>query len=121
MCPNFLTAYRTCTFNCDPRAVAAANRGGCPVGLTCVMPAAMDQVDCACGGSTRTKREGETCTSASDCLPGLICNQMAGTKTCRPICRCDANAAGITQVSPVGHPPPLAAATARGSQLNVQV
>jgi hypothetical protein len=94
MCPAFLTAYHTCTFNCDPRAVAAANGGGCPVGLTCLMPAAMDQVDCSCAGSTRTKREGETCAAASDCMPGLICNQMSGTRTCRPICRCDANASG---------------------------
>ena len=30
MCPTFLTAYHTCTFNCDPRAAAAATRGGCP-------------------------------------------------------------------------------------------
>jgi len=94
MCPAFLTAYHTCTFNCDPRAMAAASGGGCPAGLTCLMPAAMDQVDCGCAGTTRTKREGEACTSAADCLPGLICNQMTGTKICRPICRCDANAAG---------------------------
>ena len=58
------------------------------------MPAAMDQVDCACPEATRTKLEGEACTQAADCAPGLICNQMSGTKTCRAICRCDANAAG---------------------------
>jgi hypothetical protein len=38
MCPDFLTAYHTCTFNCDPRAMAAAAGGGCPNGLACVMP-----------------------------------------------------------------------------------
>jgi hypothetical protein len=94
MCPSFLTAYHTCTFNCDPRAAAAANGGGCPASLACVMPGSMDQVDCACPESTRTKVEGQPCNTAADCAPGLICNQMAGTKTCRAICRCDANTAG---------------------------
>jgi hypothetical protein len=94
MCPAFLTAYHTCTFNCDPRATAAAGRGGCPAGLACVMPAAMDEVDCGCPEATRIRLEGEGCTQAADCAPGLLCNQMSGTKTCRPICRCDANAAG---------------------------
>ena len=33
MCPGVLTAYHTCTFNCDPRAIARpAPRGGCPTG-----------------------------------------------------------------------------------------
>lgn len=94
MCPAFLTAYHTCTFNCDPRAAAAANRGGCPMGLACVMPGAMDEVDCACPEATRTKTEGEVCNTGADCATGLICNQMAGTKTCRAICRCDANNTG---------------------------
>jgi hypothetical protein len=94
MCPTFLTAYHTCTFNCDPRAAAASTQGGCPAGLICVMPASMDQVDCACPEATRTMKEGQACTQAADCAPGLICNQMSGTKTCRPICRCDANTAG---------------------------
>ena len=93
MCPAFLTAYHTCTFNCDPRAAAAGTRGGCPAGLACVMPGAMDEVDCACPEATRTKLEGEACTQAADCAAGLVCNQMSGTKTCRAICRCDANAA----------------------------
>ena len=30
MCPTFLTAYHTCTFNCDPRAAAAAERRRLP-------------------------------------------------------------------------------------------
>jgi hypothetical protein len=96
----FLTAYHTCTFNCDPRAAAAATRGGCPTGLACVMPAAMDKVDCACPEATRTKLEGEGCAAAADCAPGLICNQMTGAKTCRPICRCNANAAGVCTATP---------------------
>jgi hypothetical protein len=94
MCPAFLTAYHTCTFNCDPRATAAAAKGGCPGGLACVMPGDHDEVDCACPEPTRTKAEGATCTSAADCMPGLICNRMNGSLTCRPICRCDANASG---------------------------
>jgi hypothetical protein len=94
MCPAFLTAYHTCTFSCDPRAAAAASRGGCPTGLACVMPADMDQVDCGCLEASRTKREGEACASAADCAAGFICNRMSGNLTCRPICRCDANAAG---------------------------
>jgi len=94
MCPSFLTAYNTCTFNCDPRAAAAATRGGCPGALACVMPGSMDQVDCACPEATRTKRENEACTGAADCAPGLLCNMMGTTRVCRPICRCDANAAG---------------------------
>jgi hypothetical protein len=94
MCPTFLTAYHTCTFNCDPRATAAASRGGCPGGLTCLMPGDHDEVDCACAELTRTKTEGATCTTAADCAPGLICNRMNGSMTCRSICRCDANASG---------------------------
>ncbi|HMF44566.1 MAG TPA: hypothetical protein VKQ32_28020 [Polyangia bacterium] len=92
MCPTFLTAYHTCTFNCDPRATAAATKGGCPGGLACVMPGDHDQVDCACPQATRIKTEGMTCTSAADCAPGLICNRMNNVLTCRAICRCDANA-----------------------------
>ena len=91
MCPTVLTSYHTCTFNCDPRAAAAANGGGCPTGLVCVMPASMDQVDCACREPTRTKTEGQACTQATDCAPGLICNRNGTTQTCRPICRCNAN------------------------------
>jgi hypothetical protein len=94
MCPSVLTAYHTCTFNCDPRASAAAARGGCPAGLACVMPGAMDQVDCACAGPTRNKHDGEACASAADCAPGFICNRMGTTQVCRAICRCDASASG---------------------------
>jgi hypothetical protein len=94
-CPSFLTAHHTCTFNCDPRFAMAASRGGCPTGLACVMPAAMDQVDCACPAATRTKGEGDACASAAECAPGLICNQMSGSLTCRPICRCNANGSGV--------------------------
>jgi hypothetical protein len=88
--PTRVTAYHTCTFNCDPTAAAAATRGGCPGSLVCMMPASMDEVDCACPETTRVKTEGQTCAQAADCAPGLICNSMNGTKVCRPICRCNA-------------------------------
>jgi len=94
MCETFLTAYHTCSFNCDPRATAASTRGGCPTRLACATIGLHDQVDCICPESTRTKTEGMTCTGAADCAPGLICNRMNNNLTCRPICRCDANAAG---------------------------
>jgi hypothetical protein len=94
MCPTFLTAYHTCTFNCDPRAAAASTRGGCPGALVCVMPGSMDQVDCACPEATRTKLENQACTTSADCAPGLLCNLMGTTRVCRPICRCNANSAG---------------------------
>jgi len=88
-CNGMLTTYHTCTFNCDPTAAAASRHGGCPAALVCVMPASMDAVDCACAETTRTKTEGQTCASGAECAPGLICNQMGTSKTCRPICRCD--------------------------------
>ena len=91
-----VTAYHTCTFNCDPRAAAAATRGGCPSGLACVMEGSMDAVDCACAGSTATKPEGAICASTVDCAPGLLCNEMAGTKTCRAVCRCDSSGGACT-------------------------
>jgi hypothetical protein len=94
MCPTFLTAYHTCTFNCDPRAAGAATRGGCPMEMACVMPGSMDEVDCACATTRGTKTEGMACTSAADCAPGFICNRMSGNMNCRAICRCDANASG---------------------------
>lgn len=89
-CGATVTSYHTCTFNCDPTAAAASTHGGCPGALVCVMPASMDAVDCACPEVTRTKTENQTCTGAADCVPGLICDQMNGAKTCRPICRCNA-------------------------------
>jgi hypothetical protein len=95
-CGAIRTSYHTCTFNCDPTAAAAATRGGCPDTLACVMPASMDAVDCACPEATRTKTEGQACTGAADCKPGLICNQMNGTKVCRSICRCQAAGGACT-------------------------
>jgi hypothetical protein len=96
VCGTADTAYHTCTFNCDPTAAAAGptSRGGCPGSLACLMPASMDEVDCACPEPTRTKVNGETCTGAADCAPGFICNLMNSTRVCRAICRCNKNASG---------------------------
>jgi hypothetical protein len=91
------TAYHTCTFNCDPTATAAVSgsRGGCPGSLSCLMPAGMDQVDCACPEPTRTKVNGEACTGPADCAPGFLCNATTSGRVCRAICRCNKDASGL--------------------------
>ena len=94
VCGTTDTAYHTCTFNCDPTASAAVSRGGCPGALAWLMPASMDEVDCACPEPTRTKTNGEACAGAADCAPGFICNLMNGTRACRAICRCNKNSVG---------------------------
>jgi len=84
-----MTRGHTCSFDCDPRAAASSTRGGCPPSLACLIVGAFDQVDCSCAEASRTGQEGVPCTTGSDCAPGLICNMRAGSRTCRPICRCD--------------------------------
>jgi len=76
------TAYRTCTFACDPRGAATI---GCPAGLHCFVVDTMDQVDCACTVATQTGTEGQTCTRGSDCAPGLICDRS--TTKCQKVCK----------------------------------
>src|SRR5581483_7122405 len=76
------TAYRTCTFGCDPRGAAAT---GCPTGLHCFVVDVMDQVDCACTAATQIKTEGQPCTSGSDCAPGLLCDRS--TAKCQRVCK----------------------------------
>jgi len=89
-CSGAPTAYHTCTFACDPRfAAASSGATGCPSGLACLVVGTADQVDCACAEATRTKREGDACTLAADCEPGLVCDFIGGSGTCRPLCRCD--------------------------------
>src|SRR5206468_11589412 len=96
-CNGTPTAYHTCTFSCDPRrAAVSGGTAGCPTGLSCLVVGAMDQVDCACPEATRTKTEGQTCATAAECAPGLICNFMGGTQTCRAVCRCDAQGLSCT-------------------------
>jgi hypothetical protein len=85
-CSGVTTAYKTCAFSCDPTAAAATGGAtGCPAGLACVIPASMDQVDCACAESTRTGKENASCSTTAQCAPGFLCEQ-----TCRAVCRCDA-------------------------------
>jgi hypothetical protein len=97
-CGGVLTAYHTCTFGCDPRlSAASAGTTGCPAGLACLVIGKGDQVDCACAESTRTKTEGQSCTRAVDCVPGLVCDIMTGgAGTCRPICHCKAQGTTCT-------------------------
>jgi hypothetical protein len=95
VCSTGDTAYHTCTFNCDPTATAAASRGGCPGALACLMPASMDEVDCACPEPSRTKVNGETCTSAADCAPGFVCSGTTAARVCRAVCRCNKDASGL--------------------------
>ena len=119
MCPNFLTAYHTCTFNCDPRAMAAGDPRRLPNLLACVMPGDMDQVDCACPEATRTKGEGKRAPRRPSARPACICNRMSGTQTCRPICRCDANASGVCTATaddcPTAAPPAARSRTTRST------
>jgi hypothetical protein len=98
-CSGAATAYHTCTFGCDPRQSAVtAGTTGCPAGLACLVIGKGDQVDCACAEATRTKHEGDACTRAVDCVPGLVCDIMSGgAGTCRPLCHC--NAQGISCTS----------------------
>jgi hypothetical protein len=95
-CSGKSSGYKTCSFDCDPRDTATI---GCPVGLKCFrVQGDMDQVDCLCPGAARVKPEGADCPSASDCAPGLICNEMGVTggvpnRKCRKLCkRSDNNA-----------------------------
>lgn len=90
-CGTRVLDYKTCTFNCDPTAAAAASGGGCPTGLACIAPDDMDQVDCSCAAG-RTKLEGAACATGAECAPGLLCNEMGAARNCRAICRCDKSA-----------------------------
>jgi hypothetical protein len=84
-CGAIETAYHICSADCDPTGTAAAaGRTGCPAGLACLLPSSMDRVACACPEPTRVNAEGASCTSTTQCAPGLICEQ-----TCKAVCRCD--------------------------------
>jgi len=76
------TAYRTCTFSCDPRGTATT---GCPTGLHCFLVDQGDQVDCNCTAATQTGGEGQTCLRGSDCAPGLLCDKS--TLKCQKVCK----------------------------------
>ena len=99
-CDGKATAYHTCTFACDPRASAVtAHTSGCPTGLSCLVVGNMDQVDCACPGSSLKGKDGDPCVmGGAQCGPGFVCNMMGGDSTCRAVCRCDAT--GMTCTAP---------------------
>jgi hypothetical protein len=83
------TAYKTCSFACDPRGDATM---GCAAGLACFLfqnpdPTKEDLPDCSCRDPSRTRTDGMACTRSADCAPGHICNMMAGTMTCRRLCK----------------------------------
>jgi hypothetical protein len=102
-CPSAPGAYNTCTLACDPTWSAAANgTTSCPDGLSCLLLDG-DHADCACPPATQKKLEGATCMSGDECAPGLVCNTMAGTKTCRALCKCYAD--GATCGAPGDCPP----------------
>lgn len=87
LCPA-LTTYKTCGFACDPRGTAAV---GCPAGLSCFLfadPAGgQDSPSCSCPAATRIGTDGASCTGATDCAPGFICDQMNGGQFCRRLCK----------------------------------
>jgi hypothetical protein len=102
-CGMTLTPYHTCTFGCDPRAVAAAaETTGCPKGLSCLVVGNMDQVDCACAEASRKGMDGDDCKGGADCAPGFICNMMANSQKCRAICRCNNKDMACTAVNECG-------------------
>jgi hypothetical protein len=86
--PAVVTAYRTCSFRCDPRGDATA---GCPTGLLCFLyrdPATgKDNPDCGCSEPARQKTDGMACVAADECAPGHVCNMMNGTQICRRLCQ----------------------------------
>jgi len=86
-CGPTVTSYHTCTFACDPRGDATT---GCPAGLNCFLFADQaggpERPDCSCREPSRTGTDGADCTTSSNCAPGLICNEMGGTRKCRKLC-----------------------------------
>jgi len=84
----FTTSYKNCSFACDPRGAATT---GCPAGLYCFLygdpTRGEDSPDCGCRVPSRKGADGDACFSSSDCAPGLICNAMGGTLTCRRLCK----------------------------------
>jgi hypothetical protein len=84
-CGGAPTPYKACSRTCDP--VGAATQG-CAAGLHCFVFAG-ETPDCDCAGSKHVKTDAMPCASSEECAPGLLCVNMAGAKTCRPLCRLD--------------------------------
>ena len=74
----------TCTTNCNP--VQTVNHG-CPAGWGCHVynNMGMGITDCTTGGGGG---DGATCTTSSECSPGLDCITIGMNMTCEPTCVC---------------------------------
>jgi hypothetical protein len=77
--------YRWCSQPCNPVGAATS---GCAPGLRCFLYQG-EIPDCNCPGN-RTGVDGTPCADSDSCQPGLFCVDVAGVKTCRPLCRLDA-------------------------------
>lgn len=74
----------TCTTMCDP---IATTNNGCPATWACHVYNYMGSgiTDCAADGGGG---DGTTCTTSSDCSPGLDCITIGQDMTCEPTCVC---------------------------------
>jgi len=86
--PAVTTSYKTCGFVCDPRG---DGKKGCPAGLTCFLfnsgSGGQDAPGCGCTALTQVGTDGAKCTTANDCAPGFLCDQMSGGTVCRRLCQ----------------------------------
>jgi hypothetical protein len=79
------TTYSTCALACDPTGTAT---DGCPPGLNCLLFTG-EIPDCACRTAGQVGGDGDPCTSAEVCQPGLFCVTHGGERRCRPLCPLD--------------------------------
>lgn len=77
------TGVRLCSQPCDPRGAATT---GCAAGLGCFI-FENEITSCDCAGPMRVKNDGESCAMSGECMPGLLCVNMAPSTVCRPVCR----------------------------------
>lgn len=85
---NVTTSYRTCSIACDPRGDASL---GCAKGLLCFLfkdlTSGKESPDCGCREPSRTKTDGMSCMSSTDCAPGFVCSTTDKTQVCRKLCQ----------------------------------
>jgi hypothetical protein len=85
-CDEQPTSFKACSQACNPVGEA---QQGCAAGLKCFVFQG-EVPDCDCAGTRHVTPAGVACSSSEECLPGLLCVSMAGSKSCRPVCRLDA-------------------------------